>query len=134
MDDEEIEQLIAHLRELLFRKGFGWAAVEAEDSLNSMVALRTRALALITAAEIVTVDLAGVELAVDNCLGGAEIRFEPDDTDRPDDEVALSPRDRKAFDAESYSPSGPERREMLSELAAHRQIFSLLRRHLDGVD
>ena len=134
MDDEEIEQLIADLRELLFRKGFGWAAVEAEDSLNSMVASRARALALITAAEIVTVDLADVELAVDATFRGGEIHFEPDDTDRPDDEEALSLRDRKAFDVESYPPSGPERREVLSELAAHRQVFNLLRSHLDGVD
>lgn len=132
MDDEEIEQLIADLRELLFRKGFGWAAVEAEASFNSMVAPRTRALALITAAEIVTVDLADIELSIGDSFFGRGIHFEPDDMDRPDDEEALSLRDRKAFDVESYLSSGPERRRALSELAAHRQVFDLLRSHLDG--
>lgn len=133
MNDEEIEQLIADLRELLFRKGFGWAAVEAEDSLNPMVAPRTRALALITAAEIVTVDLADVELAADDILGGEGIRFKPDDTERADDEEVLTPRDRKALDFGSLPLSGPQRREALKDLAAHRHVFTALRSRLDGL-
>lgn len=132
MDDEEIEQLIAELRELLFRKGFGWAAIEAEDSLNPMAAPRTRALALINAAKIVTVDLADVELAVNDTFGGENIHFEPDETERPDDEEALSLRDRKALDVGSPSPSGAERRELLSQLAAYRRAFTLLRIHLES--
>lgn len=133
MDDEEIEQLIADLRQLLFRKGFAWAAIEAEDSLNSMVASRTRALALITAAESVTVDLADAELAADDVFGGGSIRFEPDDTERPDDEEPLSLRDREALDVGPLPPSGPQRREVLVELAAHREVFAALRSHLDGL-
>lgn len=133
MDDEEIEQLIADLRELLFRKGFGWAAVEADDSLNPMVAPRTRALALITAAEIVTVDLADVELAADDIFGGEGIRFKPDDVEPADGEEALTARDRKALDVGSLSLSGPQRREVLTGLAAHRQVFTALRSRLDGL-
>lgn len=133
MDDEQIEQLITDLRQLLFRKGFAWAAIEAEDSLYSMVALRTRALALINAAESVTVDLADAELAADYVFGGGGIRFEPDETERPDDEEPLSPRDREALDVGPLPPSGPQRREVLVELAAHREVFAALRRHLDGL-
>lgn len=133
MDDEEIEQLIADLRELLFRKGFGWAAIEAEDSLNSMVAPRTRALTLITAAESVTVDLADVELAADDVFGGGGIRFEPDDTERLDGEEPLSLRDREALDVGPLPPSGPQRREVMVELAAYREVFASLRGHLDGL-
>lgn len=133
MDDEEIEQLIADLRELLFRKGFGWAAVEAEDPLNPMVAPRTRALALITAVEILTVDLADVELAADDIFGGEGIRFKADDSESIDSEEALTARDRKALDVGSPSLSGPRRREVLAGLAAHRQVFTALRSHLDGL-
>lgn len=133
MDDEEIEQLIADLRELLFRKGFGWAAVEAEDSLNPMVVPRARALALITAAEIVTVDLAEVELAAVDIFGGEDIRFKPDVAEPADGEEALTARDRKALDVGSPSLSGPQRREVLAGLAAYRKVFAALRSRLDGL-
>jgi len=133
MDDEETEQLIADLRELLFHKGFGWAAVEAEDSLNLLVTPRTRALALITAAEIVTVDLAAVEIAADDILGGEGIRFTPDDTEGTDDEEAFTLRDRRAVDVEAHPLSGPQRRAVLADLAAHRQVFADLRSRLDGL-
>ena len=134
MDDEEIERLIAELRELLFRKGFGWAAVEAEDSLNSTATPRTRALALITAAEIVTVDLAEVELVVDDAFDNGDFRFEPDDTDQSDDEEVPNQRYHKDLEVGSPSAPGPERRELLLKLAAHRQVFTSIRSLLDGVD
>ncbi|MCC5967191.1 MAG: hypothetical protein JJU24_13760 [Natronohydrobacter sp.] len=133
MDDEEIAQLIADLRELLFRKGFGWAAVEAEDSLDPMVAPRTRALALIAAAEIVTVELADVELAAVDIFGGEGIRFKPDDADAADGDKALAARDRKALDVGSLSLSGPQRHEVLAGLVAYRKVFTALRRRLDGL-
>lgn len=133
MDDEEIEQLIVDLRQLLFRKGFAWAAIETEDSLNSMVAPRTRALALIAAAESVTVDLADTELAVNDVFGSGGIRFEPDDTERPDGEEPLGLREREALDVGPLPPSGPQRREALVELAAQREVFAALRSHLDGL-
>lgn len=133
MDDEEIEQLIADLRELLFRKGFGWAAVEAEDSLNPMVAPRTRALALITAAEIVTVDLAAVEMAADDILGGEGIRFELEDTEQADGEEALAMRDRRVVGVEALPLFGPRRRAVLADLAARRQVFTDVRDRLDGL-
>ena len=133
MDDEEIEQLISDLRQLLFRKGFAWAAIEAEDSLNSMVAPRLRALALIAAAESVTVDLAAIELAADDAFGGGGIRFEPDETERPDGEEPLGLRDRATLDDGPLLPSDPQRREVLGELAALREVFAALRGHLDGL-
>lgn len=133
MDDEEIEQLIVDLRQLLFRKGFAWAAIEAEESLNSMVAPRTRALALIAAAESVTVDLADTELAANDVFASGGIRFEPDDTERPDGEDPLGPREREALDVGPLTPSDPQRREALVELAAQREVFAALRSHLDGL-
>lgn len=133
MNDEEIEQLIADLREMLFRKGFGWAAVEAEDSLNPMVAPRTRALALITAAEVVTVDLADVELAADDIFGGEGISFKPDDTDRVDGEEAPTQADRKVLGVGSLPLAGPQRRGVLADLAANRKVFTALRSRLDGL-
>lgn len=133
MNDEQIEQLIADLREMLFRKGFGWAAVEAEDSLHPMVQPRTRALALITAAELVTVDLAEVELAVDDIFGGEGISFKPDDTERVDGEEASTQVDRKVLDVGSLPLAGPQRRGVLAGLAADRKVFTALRSHLDGL-
>lgn len=132
MSDDEVEQLIAELREMLFRKGFGWAAVEAEDSLSPTVAPRTRALALITAAEVVTVDLADVELAADDIFGGEGISFKPDDTERVDGEEALIPTDRKVLGVGSLPLSGPQRRVVLANLAANRKVFTALRSRLDG--
>lgn len=133
MNDEEIEQLIADLRELLFSKGFGWAAVEAEDSLNPIVAPRTRALALITAAEVATVDLADVELAADGYFGGEGMSFKADDTERFDGEEALTSTDRKVLDIGSLPLSGPQRRGVLADLAATRKVFDVLRSRLDGL-
>jgi hypothetical protein len=133
MDDEEIERLITGLRGLLFRKGFGWAAVDAEDSLYPTVAPRTRALALIAAAEIVTVDLATIEMAADEILGGEGIRFKPDYAARADDEDAVALRDLRAGDVEAEPLSGSQRRTVLADLAAGRQVFTVLRSRLDGL-
>lgn len=132
MDDKEIEQLIVDLQQLLFRMGFAWAAIEAEDSLYSIVAPRTRALALIAAAESVTVDLADTELAANVLFGSEEISFEADDTEQPDGEESLGLREREALDVGPLPPSGLQRREMLLELAAHRDVFSVTRSYLNG--
>ena len=133
MDDEEIQRLIIDLREMLFRKGFGWAAVEAEDSLYPTVTPRTRALALISAAEIVTVDLAAVEMAADAILGGEGIRFKPDVAGRDNDEDAFALSERRAVDFEAEPLLGPKRRAVLADLSARRQVFTVLRSRLDGL-
>lgn len=133
MNDEEIERLIIELREMLFRKGFGWAAVEAEESLYPTVTLRTRALALINAAEIVTVDLATVEMAADDTLGGEGVRFKPDEVGRDNDEDAFALRDRGAVDFDAEPLSGPQRRAVLADLSARREVFIVLRTRLDGL-
>jgi hypothetical protein len=133
MDDEEIQRLIINLREMLFRKGFGWAAVEAEESLYPTVTPRTRALALISAAEIVTVELAAVEIAADDVLGGEGVRFKPDEAGRDNDEDAFALRDRRAVDFEADPLLGPQRRAVLADLSARRQVFTVLRSRLDGL-
>ena len=133
MNDEEVERLITELREMLFRKGFGWAAVEAEESLYPTVTPRTRALALITAAEIVTVDLAAVEMAADDVLGGEGVRFKPDQAGRDNDEDAFTQRDRGAADFEAEPLLGPQRRAVLADLSGRRRVFTVLRSRLDGL-
>lgn len=133
MDDEEIEQLITELRELLFRKGFGWAAVEAEESLYTTVTPRTRALALINAAEIVTVDLAAMEITADDILGGGGVHFKPDEAGRDNDEDAFELRDRRTVDLKEEPLSGPRRRAVLADLSARREVFIVLRSRLDGL-
>jgi hypothetical protein len=133
MNDEEIDRLITELREMLFRSGFGWAAVEAEESLYPTVTPRTRALALITAAEIVTVDLAAVEMAADDVLGGQGIRFKPDEAGRDYDEDAFALRDRGAVDFEAEPLLGPQRRAVLADLSARGEVFAVLRSRLDGL-
>lgn len=134
MSDEEVERLIAELREMLFRKGFGWAAIEAEESLYPTVAPRTRALALIAAAEIVTVDLAAVEMAADDSLGGEGVRFKPDEAGQDnDDDDATGLRDLRGVDFEPEPLLGSQRRAVLSDLSARRQVFTALRSRLDGL-
>ena len=133
MDDGEIERLITALRELLFRKGFGWAVVEAEESLYPIVTPRTRALALISAAEIVTVELAAVEMAADDVLGGEGVRFKLDDAGLDNDEDAFALGDRRAVHFEAEPLLGPQRRAVLSDLSARQQVFTVLRSRLDGL-
>jgi hypothetical protein len=132
MSDEEIERLIIELREMLFRNGFGWAAVEAEESLYPTVAPRTRALALIAAAEIVTVNLAAVEMAADDILGGEGVRFKPDEAGRDNDEDASALRDLRDVDFEPEPLLGSQRRAILTDLSARRHVFTVLRSRLDG--
>ncbi|GEM_PF-2685156 len=133
MDDEEIEQLISELRELLFRRGFGWAAVDAEESLYPTVTRRTRALALISAVEYVTVDLAAVEMRVSDVFGGEDVRFKPDEAYSDDGGEALDLTGRRTADFEAEPISGPQRRAALADLSARRQAFTILRSRLDGL-
>jgi hypothetical protein len=133
MDDDETERLISDLRGLLFRKGFGWVAVEAEEGLYPTVATRTRALALIAAAETITVDLAAVELAVDEAFDGQDVRFKPDELGRDEDGDTLAARHQRSVDFDVEALQGQRRRTALADLAARRQVFAVLRSRLDGL-
>ena len=136
MSDEEIDDLVAKLRAMLNRNGFGYAAEEAEDGLYATVGHRARALALINAAEGVTVDLADMELRVLDHLEAEELVFGPDDEDQSVDPV----RAQDVGDGVDAGPGGadrlrgPQRRAFVTELAASRGVFRDLRRRLDGED
>jgi hypothetical protein len=136
MSDEEIDDLIAKLQAMLNRNGFGYAAEEAEDGLYATVGRRARALALIDAAEGVTVDLADMELRVLDRLEAEELVFAPD----LDDEFGESVRAQGAGDVGDLESGGadrlrgPQRRAFVTELAASRGVFRDLRRRLDGED
>ncbi len=133
MEDQEIDGLIAVLRAMMARNGFGWAADEAEAGLYATAGRRARARALIDAAEGVTVDLAEVEIRMLDRLGAEEVLFKPDpdagDGERPsgpleeDGDFALGDRDRLR---------GQRRRAALAQLASQRAMFEELRGRLDG--
>ncbi len=129
MDDQELERLIADLRDMMNRMGFGWAAVEAEETLYPTVALRTRALALIDAAEGATVDLAEVEMSALDILGSEGIDFAPDDEEEQD---AGGDGPRYASRADGDVRRAVGRRPALAELAAQRSAFDALRGRIDG--
>jgi hypothetical protein len=78
MDDDELEELIVGLRGHLVEHGFAWAADQAEASLGPEADRRTTALALLGAAESVTIELARVELAIVSKLQVEDIQFYPD--------------------------------------------------------
>lgn len=129
MENEEIERLIADLRSMMNGLGFAWAAIEAEETLYPTVAPRTRALALIAAAEGVTVDLAEVELRALDIFGADSIEFEPDDADEQEggaDRLQPDPRE------EGEAGRVVQRRSALVELAAQRSAFDALRRRING--
>jgi hypothetical protein len=84
MGNEEIQRLITELRIMLVENGFGWIADEAEADLMPIVALKTRALALIDAVEGATTHLAEVELSALAALDVEDIDFEPDEEVFPD--------------------------------------------------
>lgn len=54
MEEEEVERLVAELRETLHQTGFGWAAEQAERALPTDAAGRIVAHALLDAVEAVT--------------------------------------------------------------------------------
>lgn len=127
-----MDGLIADLRAMMARNGFGWAAGEAEAGLYASAGRRARVRALIDAAEGVTVDLAEIEIRTLDRLEAEEIVFKPDpdagDGERSsdpleDDEVARGDPDRLR---------GQRRRAVLVELASQREVFQQLRGRLDG--
>jgi hypothetical protein len=136
MDDREIERLIADLREMMTKAGFGWAVEQAELGVAHNGTQVERAKALIDAAEGVTVDLAAVELRALDGLSVGDIRFESDDLDADavDDsgDRALTDGIRRVPPDEIERPEGLARRVLLSELAGQRMVFDELRSSLDG--
>lgn len=121
MDEEEIERLIADLRELLEKHGFAWLIEEAtagglEERSRSQVAH-----ALIDAAEGVTVDLAQAELAALKGLRVEEIIFKPDEAEFT-----------AALEGDRYRVRGEERRAALERQSVLAETFAQLRGQLDG--
>lgn len=130
MDSEDIQQLITELRRILVEYGFNWVLDEAEADLLPNAPLRTRALALIDAAEGVTTHLAEVELSTLATLEVEEIHFEPDEEafvegDLPTRDSMESPD----FHSADYL-SSMQRREQLESLAGKRSTFIKLKRML----
>ncbi len=134
MDEAEIERLIADLRKMLVLRGFGWAANEAEEALYPGVASRTRALALIAAAEGVTVDLADVEVGLIKGFVSEDIGFKPDDADTKIMDDAVDQAGKRQPLSEDNELRGGARTAVLLDLRAHRKTFLELRRRLDGFD
>jgi hypothetical protein len=134
MSDDEIDELIERLRAMLIRAGFGSTVEEAEHGLYPTAGRRARALALIDAAEGVTVDLADIELRVLDRLGAEEVVFRRDNEDQVDDPSRVSGTG-DAADTAAYGEDrlrGPQRRGFLTQIAARRGVFRELRRRLDG--
>jgi hypothetical protein len=127
MDDREIDALIAELRRMLDEDGFGWAREQAEGALPPATPPRSMALALIAAAESVTVDLARSELAMLDSFGTEEIHFRPDLGADPDGDGPVPP-------APSDRLRGAERQAALRILAEQGEAFARLRRQVDERD
>lgn len=137
MDKDEIERLIADLRAMMIETGFRWALEQAEFSLEPAADLVARAIALIDAAEGVTVDLAEAELRTLDGLRVEDIQLKPDDDDGLEgefngDEVAVTQVARRASFADADGPRGLQRRAVLQNLVARRAMFENLRRSLGG--
>lgn len=139
MEDEEVERLIAELRETLRQTGFGWAAEQAEAALPPDANARIIAHALVNAAENVTVDLAQVEIASVRQLGVEEIVFKVDpgadgggtESDGDGDGRVLD-RPRATAVAEGNWLRGQQRRATLEVMAGYAQEFAALRKRLNG--
>ena len=121
MDEEEIERLIADLRELLEKHGFAWLLDEALAGELEEWSRHRIAHALIDAAEGVTVDLAEAELAALKALRVEEIDFKPDESEL-----------QGAVEGDRYPLRGPERRATLERQSTLRKTFAQLRERLDG--
>lgn len=140
MEDEEVERLIAELREALRQTGFGWAAEQAEAALPADAPARIVAHALVNAAETVTVDLAQAEIASVRQLGVEEIVFKVDpgadgggfDADGDIDGRALDGSRATAAD-EGIGLRGQQRRAALEVMPDYARDFAILRERLNGL-
>ncbi len=132
MGNEEIQRLITELRIMLVENGFGWIADEAEADLMPIVALKTRALALIDAVEGATTHLAEVELSALAALDVEDIDFEPDEEVFPDGGELLGDTTESVEFFGADRLRGVRRRTQLELLAEKRATFTMLRRRLDG--
>ena len=127
MDEDEIEGLTTELRTLLDENGFGWMRQQGEAALDPSWHPRWLALALLDAAENVTVDLANAELAIMDAFGTDEIRFEPGEAEDFDSEITGMGERSATTEQALEQLHGPQRRGTLEELADTREAFQRLR-------
>lgn len=135
MEDDEIERLIAELREMLHQAGFGWAEEQAQAALSPASPAHIVAHALIDAAETVTVDLAQAEIASLRELRVEEIvfRVDPDaDGDSYDGERIVDELKAIIGDGGSWL-RGQERRAALEVMSGYAHVFAELRVRLNGL-
>lgn len=140
MEDEDVERLIAELRESLRQTGFGWAAEQAEAALPPDAPARIVARVLVDAAETVTVDLAQAEIAALRQLGVEEIVFKVDpgadegggEADRDANGRVLGGARAAPFD-EDNSLRGQQRRAALEVMPDYARVFAELRERLNGL-
>lgn len=127
MDEEGIGRLIAELRDMMMDNGFGWAAEQAEAGLPPRPRLYLVALALIDAAEAVTVKLAQAEIAAIKRLDVEQMDFMPD----PEGEEARTARVELEDAITVDDLRGADRRELLVSLSNTGAAFEELRRQLN---
>lgn len=136
MEDDEIERLIAELRETLHQTGFGWAEEQAQAALPPASPVHKVARALINAAETVTVELARAELASMRGLKVEEIVFKVDsDADGDSDRSVRGIDESKMISVdEGNRLSGQERKAALKKILGSKRVFRELRLRLNRVD
>ncbi len=133
MDDQEIAVLIDDLRRMLDENGFSWAREQAESALHPAAPVRSLALALLAAAESVTVDLARCEGAMLEAFGVDEVQFKPDD-DAEQGGDGVIPSSPVSPPDPPRRLRGPERREVLRRLSEQGGTFAALRRQINERD
>lgn len=135
MEDDEVERLIAELREMLRKKGFGWAEEQALAALQPASPAHMVAHALIDAAETVTVDLAQAEIASLREIGVEDIVFEVDpDADGDSDGSGRVLDESKTISVDEGNwLRGQERKAALEVMSGYAHVFAELRVRLNGV-
>jgi hypothetical protein len=135
VEDDEVERLIAELREMLRKTGFGWAEEQAQAALPPASPAHIVAQALIDAAETVTVDLAQAEIASLLELEVDEIVFKVDlDADGDSDGSGRVLDESKAMSVDEGNwLRGQERKAALGVMSRYADVFAQLRVWLNGI-
>ena len=142
MDEVEEGRILAELRAMLQETGFSWIAEQAEAALWPGSSDRAIVLALIDAAEAVTVDLAQAELDTMRLLEVDEIVFESDPDPDPDPDPDGDGGDGRHFEPTQARKDLDDnvriredlRRTTLSGMSQYMKVFEELRVRLDGLD
>jgi hypothetical protein len=117
MDDEETVRFVADLKTLLSDNGFEWAIQEAEAGVaEQQRGQRSHAVALLNAAESLTIDLAQAEAAIYDTLNVERVVF-LQDTDRE-----FSSEDRAQFQRRYYLSRQTELANVFDELRAEINV------------